>query len=146
MKNKFLLTLLFVFVALHGFCIDEVCDLDGDGIISSSDTAIFAAWLQTRKSSDISVVQTRARAFVATVVVVRLPGLSDKLVDSSDTLGSTDLAFLVAFLQTRQSTDFSLVEGRANAILGQSLALSKLPGITIGDSTVPVTITGIQLD
>lgn len=146
MKREYLFLMLLVFVAAQGICSDAACDFDGDGVITSSDTAIFAAWLQTRKSTDIAIVQNRARAFVSTVVVTRLPSSSDQLTDSTELIGSKDLAFLAAYLQTRKSSDFSLVQGRANAILGLTVSLSKLPGVAIGDSTVPVTITGIQVD
>lgn len=145
LKNLFLIV-LFVLLSLHAGAAGLACDFDADGTITSSDSAIFAAWLQTRKSSDFQIVQDRARAFVATVVVVRLPSAQDKLADSADLVGSTDLAFLAAYIQTRKSSDFALVESRAYAILGQVLSLSKLPATVIGDSTVPVTITGIQVD
>jgi len=147
MRIKFLIIVLFLIsIVLPAYSAELACDLDGSGDISSSDVAIFAAWLQTRKSTDKAIVQARARAFISTVVVARLPVASDKLVDSSADLDSKDLAFLAGYLQTRKSSDFALVEARAKSILGVAISLSKLPGAPVGDSTIPLVITGIQTD
>jgi hypothetical protein len=131
-------------VSIYGKTI--ACDFDGDEIVTSSDIAIFAAWIQSRKSTDVSFVQGLARGFVSGITITRLPTDTDKLEDSSAAIGTTDLGLLAAYIQSRKSSDFSFVESVANSIMSKVVSLSKLPGTEIGDSTVPITITGITTD
>ena len=125
---------------------DVACDFDGDKLITSKESAILTAWLNLRRSSDMVAVQNRARLLYGSdLTVVRLPSDTDKIEYASTIVGSTDKSLLVAYLNLRKTSDFSSVQQRANLLLGKAVRLSKLPGSLIGDSTVPVTITGIQV-
>jgi hypothetical protein len=146
--KKLLIILILVAFYAPAICIgsDLSCDFDSDQNITSSDIAILAAWIQSRKSDDKQFVQDLARSYISTVVVDRLPGNTDKLEDSVENIGTNDLGFLAAYLQTRKSTDFSFVESMAYSIMSKSLDLSKLPGTPIGTASFTTTITGITTD
>ncbi len=142
----FCLTLLCLFPSVLSAA-DVACDFDGDKLITSKDSAILTAWLNLRRSDDVVAVQSRARLLYGSdLTVVRLPSDTDKIEDASTIVGSTDKSLLVAYLNLRKTSDFASVQERANLLLGKVVRLSKLPGSPIGDSTVPVTITGIQVD
>lgn len=126
---------------------DVVCDFDGDTMITSKDSAILTAWLNLRRYNDVAAVQARARLLYGSdLTVVRLPTTFDKLEDAATIVGSTDKSLLTAYLNLRKISDFTSVQERAKLLLGEVVRLSKLPGSPVGDSTVPVTITGIQVD
>lgn len=108
-----------------------VWDFNNDGSYTTDDVAIFAAWLQTRKSSDKTLVRDRARAILGnnTLEVVYLPVNVDDL-NSDGSITTNDLAIAVAYLQTRKSNDFAVISTRASAIVGSSsnVTPNKLPG------------------
>lgn len=142
---------------------DLVCDFDGNSKIDDSDLLILLAYLQVKGLSkiglqtlDIPTVQAKARLLLnnSALVVTRLPLPADILEDTNSTeVSDNDLMILLAYLQTKglseiglQTLDFPTVQAKAILLLNRTVALSKFPQIQIGDSTVPVTITGIQVD
>lgn len=108
-----------------------VWDFNNDGGYTTDDVAIFAAWLQTRKSSDKTLVRDRARAILGntTLEVVYLPINVDDL-NADGLITTDDLAIAVAYLQTRKSNDFTVISTRASAIVGNigNVTPSELPG------------------
>lgn len=109
-----------------------VWDFNNDGSYTTEDVAIFAAWLQTRKSSDKTLVRDRARSILGstTLEVVYLPISSADDLNNDGLVLTDDLAIAVAYIQTRKSSDFSVISARARTIVGSlgNTSPSKLPG------------------
>ncbi len=163
-KKNVLFLLLFLSLGIGVSNAALVSDFDSDNLITTSDIAIFIAW---KTEFDFSVkdpsylvtfenVDIRASNILpaSEIVVRRLPIPSvDKLADRGDNPVADDIAYMLAFvvennfaIKTGTQVKFENVAIRASQILTLKTNLGKLPGGTIGDSTIPVTITGIQLD
>ena len=162
-QSKFLLFFAFFF-ALTGcvFGSDLVCDFDANQKINTNDAAVLLAYLKEAANAKIlgtqvtiASVQDRAQKIIAGTTVSRLPEeAKDDLGNASvNELNTSDAALLLAYLKEAANAsilgttvEFSAVESRAANILGTAVGAGKFPGTEIGDSTVPITITGITTD
>jgi hypothetical protein len=139
--------LLFVCFTVFPARGEIVGDFDGDSKTTLKDVVILLAWYQITDKTSIEKCLARAQTILSTVsTVTRLPK------EPSDSLSGVkvvlrDVVLMLAWYQITDKSDFSKVQLRANTILvGDYSALEYLPETPIGGSTVPVTITGIQLD
>ncbi len=138
---------LFICFAIIPARAEIVGDFDGDSKTTLKDVVILLAWYQITDKTSIEKCLARAQAILSTVTTVtRLP------VEPNDSLSGTkvvlkDVVLMLAWYQITDKNDFSKVQLRANTILaGDYSSLEYLPETPIGDSTVPVTVTGIQVD
>jgi len=158
-----LLLVVFSFVSCSVFA-GIAGDFDNSGSAQTNDTVVLIAWLQERVLSlrdssyklTIENVDSRAEGILGSSInTSRLPDPSiDDFGDlAANSLTTDDVVIMISFviektLALRNGTSFTAtdVEARANGILRLSSGVGKLPETPVGDSTVPVTITGIQVD
>lgn len=143
----FILLLILIVVSTGTLRAEIVGDFDGDQKTTLKDVVILLAWYQLTDKTSLDKLLARAQAILSTVTTVtRLP------IEPNDSLTGTkvvlkDVVVMLAWYQITDKNDFSKVQLRASAILsGDYSTLEYLPQTPIGDSTVPVTITGIQVD
>mgnify|MGYP006936277515 FL=1 len=126
---------------------DIVGDFDGDSQTTLYDVVILLAWTQLSDKTSISKLLARSQTILSEIkTVTRLPvEPMDSL--SGDTVTLKDVVLMLAWTQLTDKNDWSKVKLRANTILQDDYSnLEYLPQTPIGNSTVPVTITGIQVD
>lgn len=147
MKRCFLVCLFMCglipqLLAQNSFNFDTASDVD------IKDLIYYISWLQAEKTSNVSTVVARAMEIypAASGPLSRLPDVSSDDLNGDGVADIKDLIFMIAWMQAEKISDFTVVENRALEIWNGVGSLSKLPGTPIGDSTVPVTITGIQVD
>lgn len=148
MKQRMIVFFLFVFfITSVSLKADIVGDFDNDQKTTLKDVAILLAWYQITDRTSLSKVLARAQRILSTVTLVsRLP------IEPADSLTGNkivlkDVAVLLGWYQIFDRNDWTKVQQRANTILPSDYSsLEYLPQTPIGDSTVPVTITGIQPD
>jgi len=145
---KKLLLALFIFSSLlKPVSGDIVGYFDGDSQTSLHDVVILLAWTQLSDKTSISKLLARSQTILNEIkTVTRLPvEPMDSL--SGDTVTLKDVVLMLAWTQLSDKSDWSKIKLRANTILQDDYSsLEYLPQTPIGDSTVPVTITGIQVD
>jgi len=145
---KKLLLVLFIFSSLlKPVSGDIVGDFDGDSQTTLYDVVILLAWTQLSDKTSISKLLARSQTILSEIkTVTRLPvEPMDSL--SGDTVTLKDVVLMLAWTQLTDKNDWSKVKLRANTILQDDYSnLEYLPQTPIGNSTVPVTITGIQVD
>lgn len=141
--------ILLVFLALTSASLhaEVVGDFDGDQKTTLKDVVILLAWYQITDKTSLVKLLARSQAILSTVSsVTRLP------VEPADSLTGNkvvlkDVVLMLSWYQITDKNDWIKVTQRANTILaGDYSSLEYLPQTPIGDSTVPVTITGIQVD
>ncbi|MDD3149035.1 MAG: hypothetical protein PHD82_17225 [Candidatus Riflebacteria bacterium] len=125
-----------------------VGDFDGDQKTTLKDVAILLAWFQLPPAdkSNSTVLLERAKVIYSQVSnITRFPKEpNDSL--SGGTVTVKDVVLMLAWFQVPEKS-WDGVKFRANEIIkGDYSSLEYLPETPIGDSTVPVTITGIQVD
>jgi hypothetical protein len=162
LKTFFLiLVLVFSFSSVYA---EQVCDFDGNQTINDKDLIVMLAYLQTKGLADsgiltldIATVQSAARNALndQTLTVTRLPDKDkdDLESDAISALSDNDLILFLVYIQKKGladagigTLDFAGVEAAGGALLNKTLSVGKFPGTEIGNSTVPVTITGISTD
>lgn len=148
MKKGIVGILLFCFVLLSvALKADIVGDFDGDQKTTLKDVVILLAWYQITDKTSLSKLLARAQTIMNTVSsVTRLPvEPTDSLI--GDKVVLKDVVLMLSWYQITDKNDWIKVQQRANAIMASDYSsLEYLPQTPIGDSTVPVTITGIQPD
>ncbi|MBF0502649.1 MAG: hypothetical protein HQM09_21105 [Candidatus Riflebacteria bacterium] len=120
-------------------------DFDGNGVVNVSDVILMLAWIQTRKSTDITKVTGRANEILSdTYTVAYLPDNSIDDYDGNNTADISDVVLMLAWIQTRKSTDPVKVSARATEILSTVVStIGIFPETELGSSTIPISITGI---
>lgn len=164
MNRQILLLLAFFSFVSCGLFAGIAGDFDSSGSVQTNDIVVLIAWLQEKVLSlrdssykvTIENVDSRAESILGSAInTSRLPDpSSDDFGDlAANSLTTDDAVIMISFvmektLALRNGTYFTStdVETRANGILRLSSGVGKLPETPIGDSTVPVTITGIQVD
>jgi hypothetical protein len=106
-------------------------DFDGDDAVTTKDFAVYAAWIQSRKSDDKSFVRDLARQISgnSTIEVSYLPENLDDL-NADGKITTEDLGIAVSYIQTRRSTDYNFIQSFAESLMGvdKNLTPSVLPG------------------
>ena len=143
--KRFFLLLFFVTaaVSLQGAVVAG--DFDGDERVTLKDIA-YALAFYLYVDATLSTLPSYSSSFYnkATGPVVRLPGAADSF-DSKEGFGLGDISVMLAFYLSVEP-DFEKIGASANSFFDRTGQIYKLPETPIGDSTVPVTITGIQVD
>ncbi len=146
--KRFYVLILFVF--LNPFCYgaDIAGDFDGNGRVTIEDVAYFMAWLANNRTSNLKLIADEAYKLYSKAVgpVVRVPSAQYDNFSGGTTAGLKDIAIVMGWLSVNRSSDFGIVRGSAKSLYDPADYIYKLPGTPLGDSTVPVTITGIQID
>ncbi|HOI90901.1 MAG TPA: hypothetical protein PLK28_10350 [Candidatus Rifleibacterium sp.] len=146
--KKFCMLLLLVF--LNSFCYgaDLAGDFDGNGRVTIEDVAYFMAWLASNRTNNLKLIADEAYKLYAKAVgpVVRAPSAQYDNFAGGTTAGLKDIAIVMGWLSENRSSDFGIVRSSAKSLYDPTDYIYKLPGTPVGDSTVPVTITGIQVD
>lgn len=126
----------------------SVFNFDVSSSVDIKDLVYFISWLQAEQTGSVEVVVARAKEIFpeASGPLTRLPSLAYEDINDDGLVDVKDLVLFIAWLQAEQTSVFSVVENRALEIYSTVGRLSKLPGTPIGDSKVPITITGIQVD
>jgi len=143
------IAVVFLFLSLAFPCFSSTAgDLDGNGYVDLKDIAYFMAWfLKGGTTSKDTVVSTATSLYApAKGPIVRLPDPAYDNFAGGGSVGMKDIEIMMAFFIKGGSTDFSVVRQQAISLYSSSDSLYKLPGTPVGDSTVPVSITGIQVD
>jgi len=140
---------VFLFLLLTFPCFSATSgDLDGNGYVDLNDIAYFMAWFLKGGATNKDTVVSTATSLYASAKgpITRLPDPAYDNFAGGDSVGMKDIAIMMAFFIKGGSTDFSVIRQQAISLYSSSDNLYKLPGTPVGDSTVPVTITGIQVD
>jgi len=159
-KKFFFVVLLMLAIFSPAVQAEIVCDFDGSGLVDDNDLAILIGWKQlinagvTADKITVDSLYSVSRNVLSSVSgVARIPVLSkDNLTDEAqDSIDDEDLAFFIAYkqLENAGAKNFSFDTVRLvaiNILSNISRSMGKAPGSPIGDSVVPVTITGIQVD
>ncbi len=146
--KKCLLVCLFLCGLMPQLFAQTAFNFDTASDIDIKDLIYYISWLQAEKTSNVSTVVARAMEIypAASGPLSRLPDESSDDLNGDGVADIKDLIFMISWIQAEKISDFTIVENRALEIWNGVGSLSKLPGTPIGGSTVPVTITGIQLD
>lgn len=148
-KIKCLAVILsLMLVAIPAFTADLAGDLDGNGSVTLEDIAYTMAWFLKGRTSDKQLVVTTATGLYANATgpVVRLPDTASDSFFGGNIVDLNDIAIMMAYFLKGRSTDFETVRSQAISLYQSANVIYKLPGTPVGDSTVPVTVTGIQVD
>lgn len=142
-----LIVLLLVGVPSISFAV-VAGDFDGNGSVTLEDIAYYMAWFTEAGTTDKQLIASVASSLYknAKGPVVRLP---DALYDNffgDNSIGLKDIAIMMAWFTEGASSDFNVILNQAVILYPPANNIYKLPATPIGDSTVPVTITGIQPD
>ncbi|NCB39966.1 MAG: hypothetical protein EOM80_14475 [Erysipelotrichia bacterium] len=123
-------------------------DFDGSGSVTLEDIAYYMAWFTEGGTTDKQLIALTASGLYknAKGPVVRLPNLLYDNFFGDNSIGLKDIAIMMAWFTEGASLDFSVVLDQAVILYPPANNIYKLPATPIGDSTVPVTITGIQPD
>ncbi len=155
---------LFIFFAVTQCFAATVCDFNEDQLINDKDIVTLFAFIQVDSLAkdgfavlDLASVQDYARDVLGdqSFTLSRMPDVAKDDLSGNNTniLDDEDVVLLFAYMQVDSlakdgfaTLDFPSVESSATDLIGRTVSLSKFPTTPIGDSTIPVTITGIQTD
>lgn len=123
-------------------------DLDGNNSVTLEDVAYFMAWVSIGRPSNTEAVVDAAKGLYANAKgpMTRLPNVAYDNFYGGTSLTLNDVAIMMAWITSGRSGDFGVVRGSAISLYSPADNVYKLPATPLGDSTVPVTITGIQVD
>ena len=124
---------------------EKVGDLNGDGKITIDDVVYEYAYVDLGSTATLTSVESRAKELYSAIAgqITRLP--DSKLDDVSGDSGVNidDVVLTYAYVDLGSTATTSSVESRAKELYSAIDYLSKTPGMEIGSSTVPVSISGI---
>ncbi|HNX75916.1 MAG TPA: hypothetical protein PLM07_01340 [Candidatus Rifleibacterium sp.] len=147
MLKKIIIAFLFFSLVLPCFSATSG-DLDGNGYVDFKDIAYFMGWFLKGGTTNKETVVSAASSLYSNAKgpIVRLPDPAYDNFAGENYVGMKDIAIMMASFLKGGSSDFGVVSAQAKSLYPSFESLYKLPGTPVGDSTVPVTITGIQVD
>ncbi len=149
MKNKSIILVFCVMVLSVLPCYSATSgDLDGNGYVDMNDIAYFMGWFLKGGTTSKETVVSAASSLYSSAKgpIVRLPDPAYDNFAGDSHVGMKDIAIMMAYFLKGGSSDFGVISAQAKSLYPSFESLYKLPQTPVGDSTVPVTITGIQVD
>lgn len=134
------------YVAFTGF--RKRFDINGDQQVNTSDLAMTMAWIQTSRSTDLTVIRARGlELFPAQIgILATLPATIGEDIDGDGSVTSADIALTMAWIQIGRLASDALVYNRAREISSQvTTAPTKFPSENVSGvvtSYVEITLPG----
>lgn len=139
-----LLTLICLF-PVGGFCAEPLrCDINNDGKVNTSDLVFIIGWINASRENNATRIKEEALLlYPVTTDVVNLPSVSNCDLNADQKVNTQDIVFLIGWINASREFDAAKVQTEAALLYPVTTSLEVFPGLEIGSSTIPISITGI---
>jgi len=139
-----LILAVFLSSGFTAFAADLRCDIDGNGKVNLTDAVMILGWINSGRSSDKTAILTEAQLlYPVTTTVYRVPDPVGDDIDGNGKLNLSDVVYSLGWINAGRAFDSSAIETEAKLLYPVSSSLNSFPGLEIGSSTIPISITGI---
>ncbi len=148
MKRKNLILLFILVLEIFFPVISSAAslrgDIDGNGIVNTSDVAFVLGWINSKRSSDPALIKTKALLlYPVTTSVVNIPSVANADLNNDGVVNTSDVAYVLGWINAKRIFDAQMISSKAVMLYPVTGSLETYPGIEIGVSAVNITIDNI---